>query len=307
MVLGMMLLQRHNSQRPGGPGKSSAASANEQPPSIVGSVREFLAGQNKVHLVAVTLCVSVFFATLSLGLFKLLQPRHPPPQLPNVSLPQTTWGGFLPTSIRRYDLYGLLHLKPSGPGTKDDVSALDPRGELADARFEDNYDHSGAATFDKAVALSTQLVCGCPRQTRKGRVDFSELDGSCTKVCKDKLLREREAALFSASKGLGQVIFKHVHKAGGTTLCQVAQANTRAETRKPQARVDWGTDCVPLKQYKVYGACWMQYQTPSLQRAMSEQFRDLDFLASEVCTMVPIVMVPDRGLTSPLVLVAFAL
>lgn len=47
----------------------------------------------------------------------------------------------------------------------------------------------------------------------------------------------------------GTIVFKHVHKAGGTTLCQLAQRNMIAEDVALPFRTDWTTNCVPYEAF----------------------------------------------------------
>jgi len=45
------------------------------------------------------------------------------------------------------------------------------------------------------------------------------------------------------------LLFKHVHKAGGTTLCQVATKNMIVEDVPLPFRSDWTTNCVPFESF----------------------------------------------------------
>jgi hypothetical protein len=110
--------------------------------------------------------------------------------------------------------------------------------------------------------------------------------------------------------GTGTLVFKHVHKAGGTTLCRLGQRNGVAEDVQLPFRKDWTTNCVPYEAFLgphpavsgsistlqrqpaaaarrrlqapwLGGACFFGFLTPAQLRALPHHFRPLTFIASE--------------------------
>jgi hypothetical protein len=111
------------------------------------------------------------------------------------------------------------------------------------------------------------------------------------------------------------MLFKHVHKAGGTTFCQLATLNMAAEDVKLPFRADWTTNCVPYEAFLgphpavtggfggavagagagaaparagrrlqapwLGGACFFGFLTPAQLRVLPSHFRPLTFIASE--------------------------
>lgn len=61
----------------------------------------------------------------------------------------------------------------------------------------------------------------------------------------ERLAAAQAGAADAVRRGTGTLLFKHVHKAGGSTLCRLAQLNMRAESAHLPGRTDWDTDCVP--------------------------------------------------------------
>jgi hypothetical protein len=103
----------------------------------------------------------------------------------------------------------------------------------------------------------------------------------------------------------GFVFFKHIHKAGGTSLCQIAQTNMHAEDVPLPYREDWTTNCVPFETFFVpppgyylgpaadlndetsvddpwFGAaCFFGFLSVPQLRALPSHFNPLNFVASE--------------------------
>ena len=129
-------------------------------------------------------------------------------------------------------------------------------------------------------------------------------------TCTQRMFQSKLGAVLRARRRQVPIFFKHIHKAGGTTLCSVASANVFVETRSLPHVDKWGTDCVP---YEVFlsrpseglvanslmklqavdsdrltshsgwmgGACFWGHLTPSAQHALPQAFPSLGFLASE--------------------------
>jgi len=109
--------------------------------------------------------------------------------------------------------------------------------------------------------------------------------------------------------GTGTVLFKHVHKAGGTTMCRLATQNMITEDVQLPFREDWSTNCVPyesflgphpavgsddismraslsFRQRKLQGAwlggaCFLGFLTPAQLRVLPTHYLPLNFVASE--------------------------
>ena len=131
-------------------------------------------------------------------------------------------------------------------------------------------------------------------------------------------LQARVAGRFSNNSGPPAggkpplLIFKHVHKAGGTTICRLAQLNTAAEAAPlPGRRDGWDTNCAPLQAFMapwpLFGtaapaglqqhqqqhrrrlhamamggaACWLGELTPAQVRVLPHSVQPLEFVASE--------------------------
>jgi hypothetical protein len=110
------------------------------------------------------------------------------------------------------------------------------------------------------------------------------------------------------------LLFKHVHKAGGTTLCQVATKNMIVEDVSLPFRSDWTTNCVPFESFLgphpavgggstsitksttpelphhssrhllgtwLGGACFLGFLTPHQFSVLPRHYRPLTFVASE--------------------------
>jgi hypothetical protein len=97
------------------------------------------------------------------------------------------------------------------------------------------------------------------------------------------------------------ILFKHVHKAGGTTLCQVASKNMVVEDVPLPFRSDWGSNCVPYESFLgphpavggvsissrhllgtwLGGACFLGFLTPHQFSVLPRHYRPLTFVASE--------------------------
>ena len=128
--------------------------------------------------------------------------------------------------------------------------------------------------------------------------------------CASRLHQHKVEAALRARHRRSPVFFKHVHKAGGTTLCQHASAFVFTETRPLPANSGWGTDCVPQEAFLsrppqslllssllrrqpvdadaltrrgawLGGACFFGHLTPSAQHALPRAFPNLGFVASE--------------------------
>ena len=70
-----------------------------------------------------------------------------------------------------------------------------------------------------------QPFCATRDKHASGWSDLT--DGECLQ----RFTAVQEAATAAVRNGSGTLLFKHVHKAGGTTLCQLAQRNMIAEGR----------------------------------------------------------------------------
>ncbi|CAG9461558.1 unnamed protein product [Pedinophyceae sp. YPF-701] len=99
------------------------------------------------------------------------------------------------------------------------------------------------------------------------------------------------------------VIFKHEHKAGGTTLCRVARLFMSAPTDKLPGSAEWDANCIPIEAFArpappwvltgepspageansmTGGACWFGQLDPAQQEALTRtMFPAFDFFASE--------------------------
>lgn len=127
-------------------------------------------------------------------------------------------------------------------------------------------------------------------------------DAECMRLAEDA----REASAAAVRRGVGTLLFKHVHKAGGTTLCHVAQRNMVAEDVNLPFREDWTTNCVPFESFLgphpavgatdagldpprrrrllgtwLGGACFFGFLTPAQLRALPHHYRPLTFIAAE--------------------------
>ncbi|KAI3429348.1 hypothetical protein D9Q98_005443 [Chlorella vulgaris] len=130
-------------------------------------------------------------------------------------------------------------------------------------------------------------------------------------ACMQRFQAVQTAAVAAVTNGHGTVLFKHVHKAGGSTLCKMAHKNMVAESAPLPQRKEWDTNCVPyeaflgphpavgsgaasilqprpaaavtrsLKARWLGGACWLAFLTTAQLRALPHHFRPLTFVASE--------------------------
>lgn len=137
------------------------------------------------------------------------------------------------------------------------------------------------------------------------------------KECMQSFLDTRENAVTAIKRSTSSnsasssaiLLFKHVHKAGGTTLCQVAQRNMVAEDVALPSRADWTTNCVPYESFLgphpavgngfaaltgdnnnfrrklqgtwLGGACFLGFLTPAQLRVLPQHYSPLTFVASE--------------------------
>lgn len=135
--------------------------------------------------------------------------------------------------------------------------------------------------------------------------------------CMQRSLQSRASEVAKVRNGTGLLFFKHVHKAGGTTLCHLAQQNMEAEDTPLPFRTDWTTNCVPYEAFLgphpavggsgtadvamqrhfqrnqphryrrrlsaawLGGACFVGFLTPAQLRVMHSHYRPLTFVASE--------------------------
>lgn len=117
--------------------------------------------------------------------------------------------------------------------------------------------------------------------------------------CDIRIVKARAQALKKARMGEGKILFKHMHKAGGSTLCNVARENVRAEKAPiPGGNDGWDTNCVPQLAYQKNGVplataeaekegawyggvCYASHLSVAAQRALGTTHKDLDFIASE--------------------------
>jgi len=65
-------------------------------------------------------------------------------------------------------------------------------------------------------------------------------------VCPQLLHESKLAAVLRARRKESPVFFKHVHKAGGTTLCSVASENVLVDRSSLPHVKNWNTNCVPM-------------------------------------------------------------
>eukprot|EP00887_Chlorella_sp_A99_P003192 scaffold9.g3192.t1 len=123
-----------------------------------------------------------------------------------------------------------------------------------------------------------------------------------------------------AGPGQAILVFKHVHKAAGSTLCALAQHNMEAEAAPLPGRPDWTTNCAPLEAFLgplpalgldrpaspppqpppssqqqqaaaaarrrlraawLGAACWLAGLSPAQLRVLPHHFQPLTFVASE--------------------------
>jgi hypothetical protein len=101
------------------------------------------------------------------------------------------------------------------------------------------------------------------------------------------------------------LLFKHVHKAGGTTLCHLASKNMIVEDVPLPFRSDWTTNCVPYESFLgpypaigggillfhsasrhllgtwLGGACFLGFLSPAQFSVLPRHYRPLTFAASE--------------------------
>lgn len=131
-----------------------------------------------------------------------------------------------------------------------------------------------------------------------------------TSDCVDLLRRSKLESVLRARRRQVPIFFKHIHKAGGTTLCAVASANVFTEWRSLPNVQNWGTDCVPYEAFLsrpspsflsnslmklssvdadklvshsgwLGGACFFGHLSVSAQHALPRAFPNLGFVASE--------------------------
>lgn len=117
--------------------------------------------------------------------------------------------------------------------------------------------------------------------------------------CDIRIVKARAQALKKARNGDGKILFKHMHKAGGSTLCNIARQNVRAEKAPiPGGNDGWDTNCVPQIAYVKNGVslptveaekegawyggvCYASHLSVAAQRTLDVTHKDLDFIASE--------------------------
>jgi len=73
--------------------------------------------------------------------------------------------------------------------------------------------------------IGLETACDTRDKHASGWSDLT--DGECLQ----RFTAVQEAATAAVRNGSGILLFKHVHKAGGTTMCQLAQRNMIAEGR----------------------------------------------------------------------------
>lgn len=117
--------------------------------------------------------------------------------------------------------------------------------------------------------------------------------------CDIRIAKARSLSLERARSGEGKIFFKHMHKSGGSTLCNIARQNVRAEKAPiPGGSDGWDTNCVPQsafvntgpgvptieseKEGAWYGGvCYASHLSVAAQRALNITHKELDFIASE--------------------------
>ena len=129
--------------------------------------------------------------------------------------------------------------------------------------------------------------------------------------CDRMLHAHKVAAIARARAREAPIFFKHMHKAGGTTLCSAAGANVFIERRSLPHAEGWNTDCVPQEAFMARppqsllsspifkggqvdaealihpggswlgGACFFGHLSVGAQHALPSAFPLLGFIASE--------------------------
>ena len=162
---------------------------------------------------------------------------------------------------------------------------------------------------------NTLLSDWCADVDKAATPDWANLTST---ECMMAFLEKREAAVTAIRDDAPSafLLFKHVHKAGGTTLCQLAKqnANMVAEDVPLPFRDDWTTNCVPYESFLgphpavgssgggggggsvnkfqpnfrrtlqglwLGGACFLGFLTPAQLKVMPHHYRPLNFIASE--------------------------
>ena len=188
-----------------------------------------------------------------------------------------------------------------------------------------------AFTFVILLLLITLDSKGLLRSHSRTSIHYKDQDDPLKKWCteRDLLVSKLEpevmcedfvaAAHSNTSPKL--VLFHHIHKAGGSTLCNLAKINMIAESQLLPGRKDWDTNCVPYEAFLgphpaigasadtttvdittvdsgdpdtiphhhqrhlqrgwLGGACWLGFITPFQFRTLSSHFAPLTFVASE--------------------------
>lgn len=96
-------------------------------------------------------------------------------------------------------------------------------------------------------------------------------------VCFDRIQSEKGRVEAGARKGTEVILFKHLHKAGGTTFCSVAKHNAKVHVRRfTIGGRGWDNNCVPFNQ----SACAMLGMDNQLQRRLLKEYKGY-FLATE--------------------------
>ncbi|KAL4447517.1 hypothetical protein ABPG75_004736 [Micractinium tetrahymenae] len=67
--------------------------------------------------------------------------------------------------------------------------------------------------------------------------------------CMRSFAAVQQKAVEAVRRGSGMMLFKHIHKAGGSTMCELAQRNMAAESPLLPGRSDWTTNCVPYEAF----------------------------------------------------------
>ncbi|PRW60367.1 hypothetical protein C2E21_0811 [Chlorella sorokiniana] len=134
----------------------------------------------------------------------------------------------------------MAQLQPSGKFHKAGPDALQDAvanfGELCAAlQGTPYYVHLDAAACTAALAKQDQQASGWA--------------GLTTAECSRKAEAVQAAAAAAVRAGNGTLLFKHVHKAGGSTLCKLAQLNMVSDSPKLPFRSDWDTNCVPFEAF----------------------------------------------------------
>ena len=171
---------------------------------------------------------------------------------------------------------GTLPLSPSPHGEDEDTGSLYP-------------------------LRTVEITNWCDEKDKKATAGWASLSD-------EECMRRVGANMKKLRDNGAMVVFKHVHKSGGTTLCQIAQRNALvvAEDVSLPFRSDWTTNCVPYESFLgphpaveltysiqkrlfhrklqgvwLGGACFFGFLTISQLAVLPAHYRPLTFVASE--------------------------